>query len=125
MQTPELSVLKQDSLVILETHGYINNLAGEKIAEKCFELTDKGYKNFILDLADSKVVNSIGISILIEIIEKIIEIEGKLSFCNLTPTIDKTFRIMGLFQFTRAFPSREEALAAFESEISGQNNSSP
>ena len=47
----------------------------------------------------TKIVNSIGISILIEIIEKMLEIDGKLAFCSLTPTIEKTFQIMGLAQY--------------------------
>ena len=35
----------------------------------------------LLNLAGTKIVNSIGISILIEIIEKMLEVEGKLAFC--------------------------------------------
>jgi anti-anti-sigma factor len=53
----------------------------------------------IMDLEKSKVVNSIGISYLIEIIEQINQNNGKLFFTNLDPAIEKTFKIMGLFQY--------------------------
>jgi len=56
----------------------------------------------------SKVVNSIGISFLIEIIEKLNEKGGILYFSNLDPSVEKTFTIMGLFQFAEKVSSVEE-----------------
>ena len=38
--------------------------------------------------------------------------KGVLAFCNLTPTIDKTFRIMGLAQYASIYPSLDQALQA-------------
>jgi anti-anti-sigma regulatory factor len=64
-----------------------------------------------MDLQESKVVNSIGISYLIEIIEKLNENNGKLYFTNLDPTIEKTFNIMGLFTFAEKADSIEDALS--------------
>ncbi len=51
-------------------------------------------------------MNSIGISILIEIIEEILNKNGRLAFSNLTPTVAKTFKIMGLTAVCRAFRFR-------------------
>ncbi len=97
-------------LAVIRTDGYINNQGGEEIARVAYELIDKGHKNLLLDLAGTKIVNSIGISILIEIIEKMLEIEGKLAFCSLTPTIEKTFHIMGLAQYASIYPDQEAAV---------------
>ncbi len=105
----KLSVDRRDGVAVLYTDGYINNQGGEEIAKVAYELLDEGYRNLLLNLSGTKIVNSIGISILIEIIEKMIDIKGKLAFCNLTPTIDKTFHIMGLAQYTSIFPSEDEA----------------
>ena len=101
-----------DGLAVIYTDGYINNQGGEEIAKVAYELLEEGHKSLLLNLAGTKIVNSIGISILIEIIEKMIEVEGKLAFCNLTPTIDKTFHIMGLAQFTKIFEDEETAVTA-------------
>lgn len=105
-----LRVDRRDNLAILYTSGYINNQGGEKIAKEAYELMGDGLKVLLLNLADTKIVNSIGISILIEIIEKIIEVEGKLAFCSLTPTIEKTFQIMGLAQYAGIYPDEGTAL---------------
>ncbi len=100
----------RDDLAVIHTDGYINNQGGEEIARVAYELIDKGHTKLLLDLAGTKIVNSIGISILIEIIEKMLEIDGRLAFCNLTPTIEKTFHIMGLAQYASIFPDEAAAV---------------
>ena len=106
----KLNVQRRDGVAVIYTDGYINNQGGEEIAKIAYELLDEGYKKLLLNLAGTKIVNSIGISILIEIIEKMLEIEGKLSFCCLTPTIEKTFHIMGLSQYAGIYPDEETAV---------------
>jgi len=101
----------KDNSLIMKTSGYINNVAGEQISEEFAKHKDGGVKKVIMDLKESKVVNSIGISYLIEIIEKLNESNGKLYFLNLDPTIEKTFSIMGLFQFAEKTDSVEDALS--------------
>jgi anti-anti-sigma factor len=106
-----LTVDRRDGLAVIYTEGYINNQGGEEIAKAAYKLLDEGCKVLLLNLAGTKIVNSIGISILIEIIEKMIEIDGKLGFCCLTPTIEKTFHIMGLAQYAPIFDTEERAVA--------------
>lgn len=109
----KLTVTERDNgLAIIYTDGYINNQGGEEIARVAYELIEKGHAKLLLNLARTKIVNSIGISILIEIIEKMLEIDGKLAFCSLTPTIEKTFHIMGLAQYAGIHADEEAALAA-------------
>ena len=96
--------------LVLKTDGYINNTAGEKIVEEFTKNFSDGMKKVVLDLEKSKVVNSIGISYLIEIVEKLIENNGKLFFTNLDPTIEKTFNIMGLFQFAEKVDSIDSVI---------------
>ena len=110
--TEELKIAverKGSSGAVLYTKGYINNVGGEEIANRAYELMDDGVRTLLLNLRETKIVNSIGISILIEIIEKMIEIDGKLGFCCLTPTIEKTFHIMGLANYAKIYGSEEEA----------------
>lgn len=106
-----VTVDRRDGLAVIYTEGYINNQGGEEIAREAYRLLDEGYKKLLLNLAGTKIVNSIGISILIEIIEKMLEIDGKLGFCCLTPTIEKTFHIMGLAQYAPIFKDEEAAVA--------------
>ena len=88
-------------VLILKTEGYINNDGGEKISEELEKHFSNGINKVLIDIEESKVVNSIGISYLIEIIEKLNEKSGTLYFCNMDAAIEKTFTIMGLFQFAK------------------------
>jgi anti-anti-sigma factor len=97
-----------DKTLVIKIEGYINNTGGEKIVHEFSKHAD--VNRLILNLENSKVVNSIGISHLIEIIEKLNQINGKLIFTNLDPTIEKTFTIMGLFQFAEKADTVEAAL---------------
>lgn len=101
------------SFAVIRSNGYINNLGGERIAKECRDLMKGGINGLILNLKESTVVNSIGISILIEIIEDIIRKDGRLAFSDLTPTVAKTFKIMGLLQFAELFENEQEAINAF------------
>ena len=69
----QVTVKEVDSVVVIATDGYLNNIGGEKISEVCDEYMDKGKNKFLINLEKSTVVNSIGVSILIEIIEKLQE----------------------------------------------------
>lgn len=107
-----VTVRKEGDYAVLYTDGYINNLGGEKIGEAALALLGEGIKRLVINMEKSTVINSIGISILIEVIEKVQEINGSLAFCGLTKTISKTFTIMGLAQFSTLAESEEQAIAA-------------
>ena len=76
----QVTVKEVDNVVVLATDGYLNNIGGEKISEICDEYLDKGKNMFLINLEKSTVVNSIGVSILIEIIEKLQEVDGGKDF---------------------------------------------
>ena len=105
-------VEERDSVAVLTTEGYINNEGGEEIARVATGLLDEGYRKLLLNLKGTKIVNSIGISILIEVLERMLELEGDMAFCCLTGTIQKTFHIMGLTQFATIYQDEAEALKA-------------
>jgi anti-anti-sigma factor len=111
--TESLSVAvdRRGHLAVIYMEGYINNQGGEEIARAAYKLIDEGFRVLLLNLGGTKIVNSIGISILIEIIEKMIELRGKLAFCCLTPTIKKTFQIMGLSQYAAIYTDEASAVA--------------
>lgn len=96
------------STLVLKTDGYINNTGGEKVVQEFLKYPD--VTKLVLNLENSRVVNSIGISHIIEIVEKLNQSNGKLVFTNLDPTIEKTFNIMGLFQFAEKADTVESAL---------------
>jgi len=103
---------RRGDVAVLTTDGYINNQGGEEIARQAYAQLESGARALVLNLEKTRIVNSIGISILIEVLEKVMDRKGQLAFCCLTPTIDKTFRIMGLAQYASIYPTEAEAVRA-------------
>lgn len=106
----KIEVRESNGVVILKTDGYLNNVGGEKISAICYEQMNKGMSKFLINMEGTKVVNSIGVSILIEIIEKLQEVNGKLGYCNLAPIVSKTFNIMGISKYSSIFTNEEEGV---------------
>lgn len=108
----KVTVKKGNGYVVVYTDGYINHLGGEKIAEECYKLIAEGFRHFILSLEKSRIINSIGLSILIEVIEQVQKAQGSVRFCDLTPLVAKTFRIMRLTDSIAIYKNEEEAIEA-------------
>ena len=100
----------RDNCLVIATSGYINNVGGEAIAGEFSRHFATGIRRIIINLAQSRVVNSIGMSFLIEIIEQLQEADGKLVFTNMDPAVEKMLTIMGLLRFAGKETSVDEAL---------------
>ena len=108
---------RHGDVAVLWTDGYINNQGGEEIAREAYSQLEAGARALVMNLEKTRIVNSIGISILIEVLERVMDRKGVLAFCGLTPTIDKTFRIMGLAQYATIYRTQEEALQAVSPRV--------
>ena len=98
--------------LIITTSGYVNNVGGEAIAGEFQRHFAEGIRKVTINLGQSKVVNSVGMSFLIEIIEQLNETNGRLVFTNLDPAVEKMLAIMGLFQFAGKENTVEDALVS-------------
>jgi len=105
-----LDVKREGDAGVLAVAGYINNEGGEQVASACYELIDGDVKKFVINLEQCKIANSMGISCLIEVIEKVKDLGGSVGFCNVAPTMAKTFKIMGLLQVSSIYGDEGEAL---------------
>jgi len=103
----------RDNCLVITTSGYVNNVGGEAIAAEFGRHFEGGTKHVVVNLAQSKVVNSIGMSFLIEIIEQLQEVDGRLVFTNLDPAVEKMLAIMGLFKFAGKESTVEDAVKSF------------
>ena len=100
----------RDNCLIIATSGYVNNVGGEEIAKEFSQHFEKGTKYVVINLEQSKVVNSIGMSFLIDIVDQLNDAEGKLVFTNLDPAVEKMLAIMGLFSFAGKEKTVDDAL---------------
>lgn len=114
MNAFHVTVLREANYAVLRTDGYINNLGAERIEQEIEPLIEQGCQRFIINFARSPIINSMGLSILIGIIERMLEIGGVLVFTDLTEVNAETMEIMGLTQYTYIRPTEAEARAFIE-----------
>ena len=103
---------EKGGVVIISTEGYLNKDLALAVMEEASKHIDNGTINILINLSKSNIVNSIGASIIIEVIESLQEVDGDLAFCELAPIIEKTFNIMGLTKYCKTFSTQTEALEA-------------
>ena len=108
-----IKVREEGDITILETSGYLNNFGGDKVASICKQSISEGKRKLLINLENTKMVNSIGVSILIEIIEDLQGVNGKIGYYNVAPIVEKTFNIMGITNYSKIYTSEEDAIKAF------------
>lgn len=105
-----------NNAVVLYADNYINDTEGEKLEEICEAFLLKGIKNFILNFSGTDFINSIGISILIGIIEKIKDNKGVIIFSELNKINHNVFTVVGLTKHIGIFKTEAEALKLLENQ---------
>ncbi|MFC1614440.1 STAS domain-containing protein [Gemmatimonadota bacterium] len=103
----QIKVIRESSYAVIQTLGYINDKGGEKSAEQYYILRNNGIKRLVINIAESPIVNSLGIAALIRLIENVRFDGGKIAFYNCTTNIAKIFQIMDLTQFTEIHPDEK------------------
>ncbi|MEE8185915.1 MAG: STAS domain-containing protein [Thermodesulfobacteriota bacterium] len=99
-----------EDCVVLYTDNYLNDIEGEKLEEECNEFFRKGRKRVIIDFGNTELINSIGISILVAIMEKVREEKGVIFFSGLKKVNYDIFNTLGLTKDIPIFKTEEEAL---------------
>ena len=108
-----IKVREEGDTTILETSGYLNNFGGDRVASICKQSISEGKRKLLINMENTKMVNSIGVSILIEIIEDLQGVNGKIAYYNVAPIVEKTFNIMGITNYSKIYTSEEDAIKAF------------
>ncbi|GMR04453.1 MAG: hypothetical protein BMS9Abin23_0351 [Thermodesulfobacteriota bacterium] len=108
-------------IVILYARDYINDIEGEKLEEMCETFLKKGVKRIVLDFSNTDLINSIGVSILIGIIERVRELNAQVSFSGLKKVNYDILKLVGLTEHVSIYSTEDAAV----SEKEGPDNNLP
>ena len=75
---------------------YLNKLSGEKIERECRRRLEAGCKKLIVNFSETEIVNSIGISILLGVIDAANEANAKVVFSDINDDTIELFDMLGL-----------------------------
>lgn len=74
----------------------MNKLSGEQIERECRRRLAAGAKTLVLNFAETEMVNSIGVSILLGVIDAANETNAKVVFSDVNDDTIELFEMLGL-----------------------------
>jgi anti-anti-sigma factor len=97
---------------VVYASDYLNKLTGERIERECKKQLDSGARALVIDFSDTELVNSIGVSILLGIID-IAEKGGALVvFSDVNSQTVQLFEMLGLTRHVVLAANEQEALSS-------------
>ena len=97
---------------VVYASDYLNKLTGEKIERECRRQLDSGCRALVIDFADTQLVNSIGISILLGIIDIAEKNNAQVIFADVNNQTIELFNMLGLTRHVALAKDEQEALSA-------------
>ena len=112
----KVSLDKKKGVCIVQPVGRIDETTNPQLSEVLYTCIDGGNTKFLIDFSELDFLASPGIGTLAglyaELAEKA-EDTGKIKFCNVSPTINHTFKSLGFDIFFEMYDSRETCLNSF------------
>jgi len=104
---------KIGDVVVLTVEGEINFNSSPDFRKAFIKVLDSKAQKVVINLAKVDYVDSSGLATLVEALQKIKGVGGKLRLANLSTKVKSLFEITKLEKLFEIFPSEEEALKAF------------
>ncbi|MEW6128917.1 MAG: STAS domain-containing protein [Acidobacteriota bacterium] len=111
MKTVTIKSKLVNGAAIIYPGAYLNQLRGEVIEHQCKEFLGNGVKRLVINFEETELINSIGISILLEVMETIKAAKGTLLLSNLNDSNRELFEMLGLMSHVYVEETEQIALA--------------
>lgn len=96
---------------IIYASDYLNKLSGERIERECKRQLESGRRALIINFRDTELVNSIGVSILVGVIDAAEQNTAQLIFSEMNNHTAELFQMLGLTRHVSLAASEDEALS--------------
>jgi anti-anti-sigma factor len=93
---PGLPVQTDGRSAVVFAGDYLNKLTGEKIERECRRHLDAGCKELVVNFSRTDIINSIGISILLGVIDSASSVGARIVFSDVNPDTVELFEMLGV-----------------------------
>jgi anti-anti-sigma factor len=96
---------------IIYASDYLNKLSGERIERECKRQLESGCRALVINFRDTELVNSIGVSILMGVIDAAEQNTARLIFSDVNSHTANLFEMLGLTRLVSVAKDESEALS--------------
>jgi anti-anti-sigma factor len=96
---------------IIYASDYLNKLSGERIERECKRQLDLGCRALVINFRDTELVNSIGVSILMGVIDASEKSQARVIFSDVNGHTANLFEMLGLTRHVSVAKDETEALS--------------
>jgi anti-anti-sigma factor len=96
---------------IIYASDYLNKLSGERIERECKRQLESGCRALVINFRDTELVNSIGVSILMGVIDASEKSNARVIFSDVNGQTADLFEMLGLTRHVSVARDEAEALA--------------
>src|SRR5258708_39659064 len=96
---------------IIYASDYLSKLSGERIERECKRQLESGCRALVINFRDTELVNSIGVSILMGVIDASEQNQARLIFSDVNNHTAQLFEMLGLTRHVSVVKDETEALA--------------
>jgi anti-anti-sigma factor len=97
---------------VIYASDYLNKLSGERIERECKRQLDSGCQALVIDFRGTELVNSIGISILLGVIDVAEKSGAVVIFSDVNSQTVQLFELLGLTRHVALARDEQEALSS-------------
>jgi anti-anti-sigma factor len=104
-----------DTAIVYAT-DYLNKLSGEQIERECQRRLEAGCRALVISFRDTELVNSIGVSILMGVIDAAEQNSARLIFSDVNTNTASLFELLGITRHVSVATDETEALSMVTSK---------
>ena len=101
-------------VAVVYAGDYVNKMSGQRIERECMTRMERGCRALVINFRDTELVNSIGVSILLGVIDEAERRGARVAFASVSPHTLKLFELLGLTRLVVLSDREEDALATLE-----------
>src|SRR5450432_4180128 len=117
----ELKTRSVGTAAVIYAGDYLNKILGERIERECKRQLEEGCRTLVIDFADTQLVNSIGVSILLGVIDVAEKNGAHVIFSDVNNETVQLFEMLGLTRHVALARDEQEALSSV-SELTAHGN---
>ena len=111
-----------EGAAIIYPGAYLNQLRGEVLEQHCHSLLGNGVRRIVINFEETELINSIGISILLSVIETVNSASGTLLLSNLSESNRELFEMLGLMDHVSIEETEQMAVARCQMSVVRKND---